>query len=183
MRGKTGQRIVKKSRKARRHILDKITESAVRQATRGKSVCVVCGPKVVDSEAGFLAAMQYVGIRFPQHFRYVQDVIEEVAQEQLSDETRDHYERVFMAVDAGNAEIGDCRRAVGIDTSKFDFVIGTMADYGLISFYEQGGKTNTARGGRKKLIRILKRDLRPVSDLVHESDGFGSDDDGFFDLS
>lgn len=161
------KQIVKKGRKAAKEILTKIREKAVRRAAHGKTTCLVCGPGIEDTPTNFLAALQFVGKVFPSHARYLADVIEEMAQEDLSDTTRANYDRILAAINAGDAEHNDCRKASGLPVTEFEHTIAVMLDYKMIEVFYQGGKTDTARGARKKIYRVCE--AQPdTEDLTYE---------------
>lgn len=171
------KQIVKGGRKAARQILRKLTEKNLKRAVGSAAVCLLCGPGIVDTPQNFSAAIQLVGERFPTHSRYLTDVVEEMAQEDLSDTTRKAYDRILEAIRAGDAEHNDCRRATGLSVAEFDHTIATMLDYEMIEPFYQGGKTETARGARKKIYRIRERS--DDGDLTYEMFDDESDEELF----
>lgn len=167
------KKIIKKGRDATKRIIGKIRERSLRQAARGRSVCVVCEPGTEDTDENFLAAIQFVRAQFPTHARYLADISSELAEGTLLEATRDNRDRILQAIgpDPDDAiEINDCRRAVGLSGEEFDHALTILLDYSLVDIFEQGGKTETARGARKKLLRRTAKSGKGSEDLKYELD-------------
>jgi hypothetical protein len=162
------KRLIKAGRSKTKKLLSKIREKSLVNATRGGKVCVVCSAGVADTDENFLAAIQLVGQQFPAHQRFLMDAIEELAQTELSEETVSNYDRIIAAIRTGQAEHTDCRKASGVESNKFDATISQMLDHGMIEVLMQGGKTDEARGARKKIYAIVERSESDWKDPVVE---------------
>jgi len=168
------RRIIKKGRNAAKKILGQIKERSLRAAAHGRAVCLLCKDGVEDTDLNFLAVVQLVSEKFPSHARYLNDISSELAETSLTDTTRSQRTRILEAIDDGITDVNECRRAVGLTVPEWDHVLAVLLDYD-VEIYEQGGKTETARGARKKLLR---RKARPSGngDLTYEFDDESADD-------
>lgn len=153
------KRMIRQGRKVTKKVVSKIHETALVKATKGGRVCVVCTPGVADTDQNFLAAVQLLGKQFPGHQRYLTDVIEELGQNELGEETTAAVERVLNAIRNGNSEHNDCRNAANVTRDQFDIVIMHLIDYSRIRVLHQGGKHDQARGARKKIYEIIKHEI------------------------
>jgi hypothetical protein len=100
--------------------------------------------------------------------RYFNDIVEEISQEELSDETRENYDKVLASIDAGFQEKTDIHRVTKIDRAELDNTIAVMLDYGMIEALRQGGKTAVARGAAKVLY--IRKEKPEVHELTYEID-------------
>lgn len=175
------KRIIKKGRNARREILNALKNKSIKHASKGKPGCLICSPDAEFTNSSVSAAMQLLADRAPSFARYFNDVIEEIESEGITDEARSNYEKVFAAIAAGMCEHSDCRRTAGLDHRTFEFTIATMLDFGMIEAYDQGGKTEAARGARKKLYRKTEQQPKDAGEShVDDSDDEDVDDDRYF---
>lgn len=167
------KRIIKQGRNKTKKIISRIRERSLANASKGGRHCVVCLPNVEDTDENFLAAIQLVGEQFPLHQRFLTDVVEELAQTELSDDTREAMEKITSAIRRGFSEHTDCRRASGLDWDHFDVTITHLLDYGMIEVKYQGGKHDEARGARKKIYVITDRPMpEPKDDDDDEQDSW-----------
>lgn len=165
------KRLIRKGREASRKIMASLQVTALKQATKGGRVCVVCSPTTQDTVQNFLAAIQILGKRFPSRKQYLTDIIEEMGQEELRDETVADRDRVMNAIRLGYSEHNDCRTATGISHDRFDLIIADLLDYKNIIVVPQGGKHEEARGARKKIYEIIEQvmpDVEIDDDLDYE---------------
>lgn len=158
------KRLIKKGRNVTKKIVGRIRENALKNATKGGRVCLLCGPEIEDTDENFLAAVQLLGKQFPAHQRYLSDIVEELAQTELSDDTRESMDRILAAIRNGFSEHTDCRKASGLDSDHFDVTITNMLDYEMIAILLQGGKHDEARGARKKIYTVVDRPMPEPKD-------------------
>lgn len=168
------KRIIKRGRSARRKLLNSLKTRSLK--AKSKAGCLLCDPQATATDETISGSMQILAEKFPKYARFFADVVEEIEQEKLSDDTRSNYDKVYAAIDAGMCEHNDCRRATGLGSDEFDLTISAMLDFEMIEVFYQGGKTETARGARKKLYR--RREKQDVDDLTYEIDDDVDDDFG-----
>lgn len=167
------KKIIKKGRNSVKKTIFRIKERSLKNAAGRKRFCL-CSENIQDTDEQFLAMIQILSSTFPKHSRFLIDIESELAESELLDETHDHRDRLLDAIDRGITEINECRRSVGLSQDEFDAAIAVLIDYRTVEIYFQGGKTDNARGARKKLLRRMERELTYE---LYEDDG-----DEFLDL-
>jgi len=184
---------IKKGRKAGRKLLTKRAADALKNTDKGYIGCAHCNPEfrwTDEAIAAFALKVVYrartssdqQARRYIPHFEYIKD---ELVEDNLADETRDRYEQILNAIDAGDEkgegigirERSDLQRVTGIPWLEFNQTITIMLDTGMIEAVLQGGKTDAARGARKTLY---KRKQQSDGDLHYERDPDFPDEDVYY---
>ncbi len=162
------KRLIKSGRAAGKKLLTKLKTESVSQMMRSGSNCLGCDPHAAFSAETVSAFMQLLASKSPAYARYFEDVVEELELEKISDSTRTNYERIFAAIDSGSCEKTDLLRATGMNRDEFSHAIAVMLDYGMIEAFQQGGKTEVARGAQKTIYRRAAVESEPVKELEYE---------------
>ncbi|MGC2239141.1 MAG: helix-turn-helix domain-containing protein [Pyrinomonadaceae bacterium] len=174
-KGKQMRRIRKGRTETKKIILKKKTD-ALRRSSNSLLNDLLERPLTQEE---FIAAMDLIAELQPPYKRYLDDVVNEITEENLSDETREAVERVLQATDYGHQTRAKISEKTKIKGALLDHVLTHCLEYKLLEIYLQGGKTDGARGARNTGYR------RPGTSLAHiaaeetisaVSDGINFDD-------
>jgi ParB-like chromosome segregation protein Spo0J len=138
-------RLIRKGRAKTKKILLQKKTQAIKKNLSDDSVFADCLTRALRQDE-FLALMELIAGSQPAYKRYLDDVINEITEENLSDETRDAVEQVLLATDYGYQTKAKIREKTKYSGDFLEHVLTHCLSYNLLEIYRQGGKTDGARG-------------------------------------
>lgn len=148
------KQIIKRGRTAARELLVKAQTRSVKRAFR--LGCLNCDPEATADKHTVSALMQRLGRKFPAFAAYFNDVVEELESMDLSNETRDNYDRILEAIKLGYQTKDVIASTTGIAGAKLDNIIALMVDYNMIEPKKEIKKTEAARGATKTIYVLVE---------------------------
>lgn len=129
-------------------------EKTLKKARTTHDICLICNPvpKEEITQERFVAMLQVLSRKMPGNYaRYINSAIEEIEELEVADDIRTDYDQILEAIDAGFQTEADIARHTGLARDVLRYELSCLEDYGRIEPVPQGGKTQMARGARKKL--------------------------------
>lgn len=151
------KRLIKSGRLSGRKLLNKLKIDVLKRNEQTGTGCLACDPSAEITAESLTAFMLALSAKAPAYARFFEDIVEELEGEKISEQTRANYDRVLEAIDAGYSEKSDLQRALSMNRDEFNHTIAVMLDYRMIEAFQQGGKTDQARGAAKIIYRRVEK--------------------------
>lgn len=181
------KRLIKRGRKAQKKLLTSVKVKSLQNTEKGFVSCLHCSPVAKfepDTISAFLQKLQHRALEFARsngthnYAVLFQDAIDELGDEAVRASVLPAAEKILAAIDRGTMgdEVGlleksDALRITKLPRSEFDAAITYLLDYRTIEIVKMEGKQDTARGGRKDLLRrVAVQELTYEPDPDHEGD-------------
>ena len=136
----------------------------LKKARHTSDVCLLCNHDITPTQENVLAFFYALMPRLGSFNRYVTASIEEIEELDAAEEIRGDYDKILLAIDAGYQELTQIIRYTGLSRDILRYEIQRMLDGKSIEEVPQGGKTQMARGARKKLYQ--RREIGETTDSM-----------------
>lgn len=146
------KRLIKKGRERTKQLLNKVKTRALQTVKKTGTDCL-CGTERPLTADEFIALLELLETRQPQFARYISPMIEELTEEELSDNTRESYKLIFDAIDLGYQTLPQLLAKTRLEKDVLEHTLSQMLDYKMLEATRQGGKTLTARGAPNTLYQ------------------------------
>lgn len=146
------KRILKKNRnKLKELALKMIVKKAKKTNQETKVVCVICNPEVPETDEAFVVHLAALRQRFPRFARYIDPIITEMSEMELSDPLKEAKVKILEAIDAGLFEKRQIKNKTKIENGLLDGALAYLVEYGDLEILDQNKITEEARGQKKQL--------------------------------
>lgn len=147
-----------------------------KQTGKKTTVCLTCRPfhsvrqqRVIISKAEFVEVLTELGKIVERDCkRLIGGVLEEIQNEDEIAPAHSAYQAIVFAVRRGFQLKSEIERATGIPADKLEHYLSLMVAAKQLEIIEQGGKTETARGQRKKLYAVVDETIAGSIMQLHD---------------
>ena len=182
------KRIISRGRDATKKLLGRIRSKAIDETLKSGSLLVEVTRRELSPNE-FITLLEMLADLQKSYARYINPIIDEFTEEQLSDSTREAYEQILDACDLGYQTFAQLQQKTKFSRDFLHHAVSQMLDYHLIEAVRQGGKTLEARGAANTLYRRrVREDGEQAAEYIYHDEKVdpelsGGDHQPFIDLT
>lgn len=156
------KRLLKKGRNKLKEAAQKLLIQTIKTTkSKNKAVCLLCSPDIEATQDEFIVHLTALRGRVPEYARYIDPILSEISEMELSDPVREAKEKILAAVRLGLNLRKQIKTKTDLSDDILDGALAYLVEFGELEIVMQPKTTEAARGQLNQIYREP-----PIIDLL-----------------